>query len=558
MIASSMARVSVIGDHPIGPHTNGDGTTTPRYGEHRTPLASGPGAAVAWGSAPGCGAPPDGAPERAHGADRAAVAFLQVSYEVIGRLGRGGMGVVDLARDGEGRKVALKRLPLHGSAAEIARARQRLLREADALSRLDHRHIVRLLDVVDEGDEVVLVMPFLPGGDLAERVGRHGPASTDEVDRLAGRLLRALAAAHRAGVVHRDIKPANVLYDAHGEPCLADFGVAHASDQTEGLTADGTVVGTPTFMAPEQARGEPAGPACDVFSLGATLLFAATGSGPYGHGDPGLIMVRAARGKVDRVPADLPVHLRRLFRAMLDPRPERRPSAAALVGGLDGTAVGRRAIGRVRRRSLRGSPSGPPLAVGAVAGIGVVLVALAAVLTGNRGGDDEATDRAPLTATECVDLPYQPCDQAEPAPFTDGTRCIDGHDDYDGDPANGCEAAPDQMDGAPLVDTLEATIIPRDDVDEFPIEVEDRPQLLCDGILEVTLGAPDGMTLHVEVRDGDEVLGDATASDGRAGVVEIREPSCGGDDSTTLTTRVRPIGSERVADPYVLTRSGSF
>ncbi|HET8618421.1 MAG TPA: protein kinase, partial [Acidimicrobiales bacterium] len=91
-------------------------------------------------------------------------------YELVARLGRGGMGVVDLARAPDGRKVALKRLTLQGSASEIARSRQRLLREASVLRRLDHPHIVRLIDVVDEGDEIVLVMPYLAGGSLAERV----------------------------------------------------------------------------------------------------------------------------------------------------------------------------------------------------------------------------------------------------------------------------------------------------------------------------------------------------------------------------------------------------
>jgi serine/threonine protein kinase len=100
-------------------------------------------------------------------------------YELVARLGRGGMGTVDLARDRHGRKVALKRLTLQGSAAEIARSRQRLLREADVLRRLDHPHVVGLIDVVDEGDEIVLVMPYLSGGSLAERVAQHGPAPAD-------------------------------------------------------------------------------------------------------------------------------------------------------------------------------------------------------------------------------------------------------------------------------------------------------------------------------------------------------------------------------------------
>jgi serine/threonine protein kinase len=150
-----------------------------------------------------------------------------VRYETIARLGRGGMGTVDLARDPDGNRVALKRLTLTGSANDIYRARQRLLREAEVLRRLRHPNVVRLLDVIDEGDEIVLVMPFLRGGNMAERVGQHGPAPADEVERQARHLFAALAQAHQAGIVHRDIKPANILFDETGAPCLVDFGVAH-------------------------------------------------------------------------------------------------------------------------------------------------------------------------------------------------------------------------------------------------------------------------------------------------------------------------------------------
>ena len=209
-----------------------------------------------------------------------------MAYERVARLGRGGMGVVDLARRADGTEVALKRLTLHGSSDDIARARQRIQREAEVLTRLQHPNIVELLEVIDHGEDVTLVMPYLTGGTLADRVVRHGPAPPEEVLRLADDLAGALAAAHRAGIVHRDLKPANVLFDADGVPHLADFGVASSRDDTAGLTAVGTVVGTPGFMAPEQARGEEAGQAADVFSLGATLLHAATGVGPYGKGAP--------------------------------------------------------------------------------------------------------------------------------------------------------------------------------------------------------------------------------------------------------------------------------
>ncbi len=344
------------------------------------------------------------------------------------------MGVVDLGRGPDGTEVALKRLTLYGSADDIARARQRIEREAEVLSKVHHPNIVELLDVVEEGDEVTLVMAYLTGGTLADRVVRHGPAPADEVNRLGDALASALAEAHRAGVVHRDIKPGNVLFDAAGVPHLADFGVASSRDDTAGLTAVGTVVGTPGFMAPEQARGEAAGQAADVFALGATLLFAATGEGPYGRGAGDLLMVRAAQGKVRPIPRDLPTPLRHRLQAMLDPRPERRPSAAALVGGPAGTMV-RRPVVRPRRRWPVWAAAG---------GLGAsALVAGLLVATDDSGPPPPSSTTT--TAPDCTALPYQPCGQATPAAGTDGRACLAGFEDYDEDAANGCEAADDGL-----------------------------------------------------------------------------------------------------------------
>jgi serine/threonine protein kinase len=318
-------------------------------------------------------------------------------YERVARLGRGGMGVVDLGRREDGTEVALKRLTLHGSADDMARARQRIEREAEVLARLDHPNIVGLLEVIDDGDEVTLVMPYLTGGTLAERVTNDGPVPADEVDRIADALGSALADAHRAGVVHRDIKPGNVLFDAHGVPHLADFGVASSRDDTAGLTVIGTVVGTPGFMAPEQARGEGAGPASDIFALGATLLYAATGEGPYGKGAGELLMVRAAQGKVRPIPRSLPSGLRQRLAAMLDPRADKRPSAAALVGGPAGTVV-RRPVARRRRRRW------PMWA--ALGGLTVTALVAAVLVSSRETGEAGPSTTAPTSTTAgCVDLP---------------------------------------------------------------------------------------------------------------------------------------------------------
>ena len=475
-----------------------------------------------------------------------------MAYETIARLGRGGMGVVDLARDPEGNQVALKRLTLHGSASDIYRARQRLLREADVLRRLHHPNVVRLLDVLDDGgDEIVLVMPYLPGGNLAERVEQHGPAPADEVERQARHLFAALAQAHRAGIVHRDIKPANILFDELGEPCLVDFGVAHSWDQTHGLTVSGMVVGTPGFMSPEQARGDTVTPASDVFSLGATLLFAATGEGPFGPGEPGLLMVRAAAGKVEKVPKHLPGSLRRLLRATLDTRPERRPTAEQVMAGPGNVPVpmGNRTrnwaiVGAFVVSALVGAGAATVVrddGGGEQAGVTSTVPGAGDPSPGGTGGDEtgEPGDTGPSTTSGA-------------ATTSTTSPCPGGTDDYDEDPANGCEAEPDDVDGTVLVDEIRATIVPRDDMDVYPIEIE--PSLFgdCDVPLRVTLDAPRGMPLRLIVRSGPVTHGEAVASSTRPGTVTIGPERCDPEAGTTTEAEVTASGESRSASPYVL------
>lgn len=464
------------------------------------------------------------------------------------------MGVVDLAVDGTGHPVAIKRLFLHGSVHEMARARQRIRREAEALLSLDHPNIVRLLDVIDDGDEIVLVMPYLSGGTLADQVRTHGPLQPDHVRILAATLLSALASAHRHGVIHRDIKPANVLFDADGEPYLADFGVASLRDATSGLTASGMMVGTPEFMAPEQARGERATAASDVFSLGATLAFAATGMPPYGRGDPRVLVQRAASGKVHPLPSHLPSDLRRFLHPMLAKNPRKRPTAAAARGGSDGTHV----LPAPRRRRWKGALIGA--AVGAIGTIAMLLI-----LAGTQPSTDLAqpvssptTTAQPTTTTEpCQDQPFHPCG-GPIAPFTDGVRCTDDHADYDGKADNGCEASPDTVDGQSLTAPVSANLVPGTDIDRYPFHVGDNLDLLCDGTLKVTLTSPKGATMHLDVMRDRTILGSATSDNGKPATVTLREPSCLGDDSADLVARVSWSGTARTDAPYRLERSGSF
>jgi len=488
-----------------------------------------------------------------------------VAYLLKQRLGRGGMGVVDLAVAPDGQAVAIKRLVLHGSAREMARARQRIRREAEALCRLDHPHIVPLLGVHDDGDDVVLVMPYLGGGTLADQVRAHGPLSAEQVRALAAPLLAALATAHREGVIHRDIKPANVLFDVDGKPYLADFGVASLRNATSGLTITGTVLGTPEFMAPEQARGETAAPASDVFSLAATLAFAATGTPPFGRGDPRVLVQRAAKGRVAPLPSTLAPDLRRLLNPMLDRRADKRPTAAEAIGGPAGTRVMRRPS-RARRVVLGAAIGTATGVIATLTTFGTIELRRADPLAGvadpTTSPVTSAAPSPPVTTVPCEDQPYRPCGDPM-APFTDGVKCIDAHGDYDGDHTNGCEAAPDALDGSALTSPIVANLVPSADIDRYRFQVVDERDLLCDGTVRVTLTAPAGASMHLDVQlgndtDGHITLASTTSADGASSTVSITEPSCFGDDSMELVAQVSWQGARRTAATYRLETTGSF
>jgi hypothetical protein len=473
------------------------------------------------------------------------------------------MGVVELATGPDGRPVALKRLPLHGSAYEIEEARRRIRREADVLRSLDHPGIVRLLDVIDDGDDLVLVMPYLSGGSLHDRVAMAGPLRPDEVSRIADRLLDALAAAHRQGVVHRDVKPANVLFGADGTAHLVDFGIAVSRDVTQGLTATAAVLGTPGFMAPEQAQGHPVTAASDVFSLGATLAYAATGIGPFGAANPQVLMWRAATGRIERLPRTLPPDLRRRLQPMLERNPAARPSAAAARGGTSGSAGDGGTLAMPVPPVVAGERRQVAAALAVVAAMVVVavIVAVIARLSDSDGGAG-ALGPNPSTASTaaCEPLPYQPCGQQQPAPFTDGRVCISGHDDYDRDAANGCEAAPDGLaEPVDLEESAEATLVPRDDVDTYRFNVDDTIQFLflCEGSVTVTLTGAPGTEQKLTVSVGGDVVDEAVSENGIPASVTIKE-SCMPDEHYEVIAEVSSVGEPRADKPYTITREGTF
>ncbi|MEV0819822.1 WD40 repeat domain-containing serine/threonine protein kinase [Nonomuraea rubra] len=253
-------------------------------------------------------------------------------YRIIAGLGEGGQGVVYLAEDASGERVAIK--VLHARLAGDAEARERFLREVDAAMRVAAFCTARVLDVAVDGDRPYIVSEFIDGPSLEDSVREHGPRSGGALDRIAVSTATALAAIHRAGVVHRDLKPSNVLLGSDG-PRVIDFGIARAID----MTLTGGSVGTPTYMAPEVIAGEPGQPASDVFSWAVTVGFAATGRPSFGRDTVPAVMYR-----ILNAPPDLdgvPEPLRALLARCLAKAPQERPTAAEalhLLLGHDRTA----------------------------------------------------------------------------------------------------------------------------------------------------------------------------------------------------------------------------
>jgi predicted Ser/Thr protein kinase len=255
-------------------------------------------------------------------------------YRLVQQLGEGGMGVVHLALDRQGRAVAMKVLRPH--VAHDPDARARLAREVETLEIVRHPNVAPVLDADLDGPRPYLVTKYVPGPPLDDYVAEHGPLDGDDLTRLAEGLAGALDAIHAAGIIHRDLKPGNVLV-VDGEPVLIDFGIAHAVDDIR-LTMTGLVMGTPGYLAPEIVEGAEVSEATDWWGWAATLAFAATGQPPFGRGPMEAVLARVARGESDLRGTD--PELRPLLRAALDPHPDNRPSSTEVVEALRRYAAG--------------------------------------------------------------------------------------------------------------------------------------------------------------------------------------------------------------------------
>jgi outer membrane protein assembly factor BamB len=327
-------------------------------------------------------------------------------YQVLGRLGTGGMGTVYLGRSPAGLPVAIKLV--HAELADDPSFRTRFAREVTAARAVSGAFTAPVIDADPNARSPWLVTAFLPGMTLHEAVVKHGPFPVPAVFALGASLAEALVSVHRVGVVHRDLKPANVMLAPDG-PRLIDFGIAHAADAAV-VTRTGSVIGSPGFLSPEQAVGGATGPASDVFAFGAVLTFAATGESPFGRGSAPALIYRVVHD-APRLDGVKDQELRALLAACLDKNPWSRPDPAQALdrlsahapatGVLQGTGWLPESVAGGIAQAEQPTTVAPPgrrrfLAIGggaaaAVATGGVVITALT-----RKGGAHPATSPTPL------------------------------------------------------------------------------------------------------------------------------------------------------------------
>jgi formylglycine-generating enzyme required for sulfatase activity/serine/threonine protein kinase len=339
-------------------------------------------------------------------------------YRILKVLGAGGMGVVFLAEDPKlKRKLAIKAmLP---SMAASSTAKQRFLREAQTAAAIEHDNIVTIHQVSEDRGVPFIAMPFLKGEPLDARLEREGTLPVAEIVRIGREAAKGLAAAHAAGLVHRDIKPANLWLEGEDRRVkILDFGLARAAADKANLTQQGAIIGTPAYMAPEQAKGEAIDARSDLFSLGCVLYRMCTGRAPFKDADPVSTLVSVAMDNpstVAELRPDLPRALSNLVMQLLSKKPEDRPQLAKAVAealrAIDVTKVEppvrpREAQRKVpseaaprtevvrkpaRRTRKRGAPW-PWLIAGGVVGVGALVVALVLLLRTPNGTEHVEND----------------------------------------------------------------------------------------------------------------------------------------------------------------------
>ncbi|MBE3009062.1 glycoside hydrolase family 6 protein [Microbispora sp. NEAU-D428] len=314
-------------------------------------------------------------------------------YRLLRRLGEGGMGTVYLGEAPDGTQVAVKLL--HHTIATDPDFRRRFRREVEAAKRVARFCTAAVLDAEVDGEIVYLVTEYVPGPTLREAVMRDGPLRGSSLDGLAVSVATALRAIHAAGIIHRDLKPGNVLLSPIG-PKVIDFGIAHLTDAAGHMSS--AVVGTPSFMSPEQFEGGPLTPASDVFAWASTITYAGTGHAPFGHGSLPVVLNRVINGEPDLTGLDGP--LGTLVAHALAKNPAERPTVQDILDTLTGSTAPSVATlpggdGR-RRRSLM---------IGVGAGALALVAAATATWLGTSSGSPSSGSSATSAATSAASVP---------------------------------------------------------------------------------------------------------------------------------------------------------
>ena len=283
-------------------------------------------------------------------------------YVLLEPMGKGGMGVVWRARDAIlEREVAIKEVALPAAIppAERDALRARVSREARAAARLTHPSAVTFFDVVEEEGTSYIVMELVDAPTLADLVKRNGSLPPEQASVIGLDVLAALEKAHRVGIVHRDVKPGNVMVPSDGRAKLGDFGIASIKGDPK-ITATGMIMGSPSFMAPEQATGASSGPEVDLWSLGATLYYAVEGEPPFHKGQAIPTLTAVVHDEMrppTRAGALTPV----LFASMVK-SPAERPSHEAFRDMLSGVVLGTSSMGGLSTTPVASSTPQEPAA----------------------------------------------------------------------------------------------------------------------------------------------------------------------------------------------------
>ncbi|WP_285752370.1 serine/threonine-protein kinase [Lentzea sp. NBRC 105346] len=345
-------------------------------------------------------------------------------YRLARVIGAGGMGRVWLGQDELiGREVAIKELllPAGLDAEQRAMLCHRAMREAQLAGRLNHPGIVTVHDVVEFNGTPMIVMEFVRGGSLSDAIKARGGLPVDEVARIGTAVLNALRVAHEAGIVHRDLKPANVLLSGE-RVVITDFGIARLTGDVQ-LTTSGSIVGTPSYMAPEQGTGAPITPATDLWSLGATLYAAVEGRPPFEG--PDFMSTLSALLTRDPAPPQRAGRLTPLLQALLRKNPAERATAEQAAHLLAGTGTPLPAKQGVPRRTLLFAGGGALAAIGISAAAWVLWPNGSGEAAGPNRNDDNAAAKGGAAEQSNTSTPAEP---GKPVEITEHIQLI-GHNE---------------------------------------------------------------------------------------------------------------------------------